>query len=50
MNFEAIELRQVKNGIVVLLRTEDEESEYVFDTTRKALKFIKDLLEGKLNQ
>ncbi len=50
MNFEAIELRQVKNGIIVLLRTEDEESEYVFDTTRKALKFVKDLLEGKLNQ
>jgi hypothetical protein len=50
MNFEAIELRQVKNGIVVLLRTNDDESEYVFDTTRKALRFIKDLLEGKLNQ
>ena len=50
MNFEAIELRQVKNGIVVLLRNNDDESEYVFDTTRKALRFIKDLLEGKLNQ
>lgn len=50
MNFEAIELRQVKNGIVVLLRTDDDESEYVFDTTRKALRFIKDLLEGKVNQ
>jgi hypothetical protein len=50
MNFEAIELRQVKNGIVILLRTEDEEVEYVFDTSRKALRFVKDLLEGKISQ
>ena len=50
MNFEAIELRQVKNGIVSLLRTEDEEVEYVFDTSRKALRFVKDLLEGKISQ
>ena len=47
MVFEAIELRQVKNGIIVVLRTEDDESEYVFDTSRKALKFVKELLEAK---
>jgi len=48
MDFDSIELRKVKNGVVVLLRTEDEDSEYIFDTNRKALKFIKDLLESKL--
>lgn len=47
MDFESIEVRKVKNGVVVGLRTEDEDSEYVFDTNRKALKFVKDLLEGK---
>lgn len=47
MDFEAIELRKVKNGVIVLLRTQDEDAEYIFDTNRKALKFIKDLLESK---
>ena len=47
MDFESIELRTVKNGVIVSLRTEDEDSEYVFDSNRKALKFVKDLLEGK---
>jgi hypothetical protein len=47
MDFEAIELRKVKNGVIVLLRTSDLDEEYIFDTNRKALKFIKDLLENK---
>lgn len=49
MQFESIELRKVKNGVIVALRTADEDSEYVYDTTRKALKFVKDLLEGKVS-
>jgi hypothetical protein len=47
MDFDSIELRKVKNGVIVALRTADEDAEYIFDTNRKALKFIKDLLEGK---
>jgi hypothetical protein len=47
MDFEAIELRKVKNGVIVLLRTADIDEEYIFDTNRKALKFIKDMLEAK---
>lgn len=47
--FESIEIRKVKNGVIVTLRTDDEDSEYVYDTDRKALKFIKDLLESKGN-
>ncbi len=47
MDFESIELRKVKNGVIVALRTEDEDTEYIFDTNRKALRFVKDLLEGK---
>jgi hypothetical protein len=48
MEFESVELRKVKNGVVIALRTIDEDDEYVFDTTKKALKFVKDLLEGKV--
>ena len=48
MVFEAIELRQVKNGIIVVLRTDDDESEYVFDKSSKALKFVKELLEANI--
>ena len=48
MLFESIEIRQVKNGVIVTLRTdEDEDQEYVWDSDRKAIKFIKDLLEAK---
>ncbi len=46
--FESIEIRQVKNGVIVTLRTEeDEDQEYVYDSARKAIKFVKDLLEAK---
>lgn len=45
--FESIEIRKVKNGVIVTLRTDDEDAEYVYDTDRKAIKFIKDLLESK---
>jgi hypothetical protein len=48
MNYESIEIRKVKNGVIVTLRSdEDQDIEYVYDTDRKAIKFIKDLLESK---
>jgi hypothetical protein len=47
-NFDSIELRKVKNGVIVALRTDEEDAEYIFDTNRKALRFVKDLLEGKI--
>lgn len=46
--FESIEIRKVMNGVIVILRTtDDEDQEYVYDNDRKALKFVKDLLESK---
>jgi hypothetical protein len=46
--FESIEIRKVKNGVIVTLRSDDDEDEeYVYDTDRKALKFIKDMLDSK---
>lgn len=46
MLFESIEIRKVRNGIIVTLRSDDDEDqEFVYDTDRKALKFVKDLLD-----
>lgn len=45
--FESIEIRKVKNGVIVTLRTNDEDQEYVYDTDRKAIRFIKDMLETR---
>lgn len=46
--YESIEIRKVKNGVIVILRSEeDEDQEYVYDTDRKAIKFIKELLEAR---
>jgi len=46
--YESIEIRKVRNGVIVTLRSEDDEDqEYVYDTDRKAIKFVKDLLEAK---
>lgn len=44
--FESLEIRKVKNGFIVTLHTEEEDLEYVYDTERKALKFIRDLIES----
>jgi hypothetical protein len=45
--FESIEIRKVKNGVIVTLRSDDDDEEYVYDTDRKALRFIKDMLDSK---
>jgi len=45
--FESIEIRKVKNGVIVTLRSDDEDAEYVWDNDRKAIKFVKDMLESK---
>jgi len=46
--YESIEIRKVKNGVIVTLRSDDEEDqEYVYDSDRKAIKFVKELLEAK---
>lgn len=49
--FDSIEIRKAKNGVIVILRKEDEDDiEYVYDTDRKAIKFIKELLDSKPEQ
>ena len=45
--FESIEIRRAANGFILVITTEDETREYVYDTSRKALKVIKEYLESK---
>jgi hypothetical protein len=46
--FESIEIRKVTNGFIVVLHTEDETTEFVFDSSRKAIKFIKEYVDAKV--
>jgi len=48
--FESIEIRRAANGFILVITTEDETKEYVYDTSRKTLKVLKDYLESKSAQ
>jgi hypothetical protein len=46
--FDSIEIRKASNGFIVILTPPDEEpTEYVFDTSRKAIKFVRSYVEAK---
>lgn len=45
--FESIEVRRAANGFILVITTDDETREYVYDTSRKALKVLKEYLEAK---
>lgn len=44
--FESIEIRKVANGYILAVTTEDDTKEFVYDTTRKAIRVIKEYLES----
>ena len=46
--FERLEIRKAANGFVLSVDMDDVEKEYVFDSQRKLFKFIKDLMEAKI--
>jgi len=46
--FDSIEIRKAANGFVVILVQNDETTEYVFDSSRKAILFIKEYVEAKV--
>ena len=50
MLYELIEIRKARTGVIVTLRSDEEDQEYVYDTDRKAIKFVKDLLESKTRE
>ena len=44
--FESIEIRRATNGFILVITTEDETREFVYDTSRKALLVIREYLEN----
>lgn len=44
--FESIEIRKATNGFILVITTEDETKEYVYDTSRKALRVLKQYMEA----
>lgn len=44
--FETIEIRRAANGFILVIATEDETKEYVYDTSRKALRVIKQYIDS----
>ena len=45
--FESIEIRKAANGFILVINTEDESREYVYDTERKLMRVIKQHLGQK---
>jgi hypothetical protein len=44
--FESIEIRRVANGFVLTITTEDDTKEFVYDTSRKAMRAIKQYIDA----
>ena len=46
--FENIEIRKAANGFILIVSDEDNDArEYVYDTSRKLLRMLKPMLEGR---
>lgn len=44
--FETIEIRRAANGFILVITTEDETREFVYDTSRKAMRVLKQYLDS----
>lgn len=44
--FESIEVRRVANGFILVVTTEEDTKEFVYDTSRKALRVLKQYMEA----
>ena len=44
--FESIEIRKAANGFILVVNTEDEAKEYVYDTSRKLMRVIKQFIDA----
>lgn len=45
--FESLEIRKVANGFILVVSTEDETKEFVYDTSRKMMRILKQYLDAK---
>jgi len=46
--FESLEIRRATNGFILVVNTEDEAKEYVYDTERKLMRVVKSHLGEKI--
>jgi len=44
--FETIEIRRAANGFILVITTEEDTKEYVYDTSRKTMRVIKQHLDA----
>ena len=43
--FESIEIRKAANGFILVVNTEEDAKEYVYDTSRKMMRVIKQYID-----
>lgn len=48
--FESLEIRRAANGFILVLNTEDESREFVYDSERKLMRVIRQYLGEKPTQ
>lgn len=46
--FESLEIRRASNGFILVVNTEDDAKEFVYDTERKLMRVIKQHLGEKV--
>jgi hypothetical protein len=46
--FESIEIRRAANGFILIVNSEDDSKEYVYDTERKLMRSVKSFLGEKI--
>jgi hypothetical protein len=46
--FESLEIRRAANGFILVVNTEDDSKEFVYDTERKLLRVVKQHLGEKV--
>ena len=46
--FESLEIRRAENGFILIVNTEDDAKEFVYDTERKLIRVVKQHLGEKI--
>jgi hypothetical protein len=44
--FESIEIRKAANGFILVVHTEDDDKEFVYDSSRRLMRALKQQIEG----
>ena len=47
--FESLEIRKAANGFILIIHTEDDTKEFVYDTERKLMRQLKSQLGQKIS-